>query len=157
MVLIDQMTQRSNDPEANSISKAFMKHLKKVSHTVITEDKGQKLKLNKQLRAFRATSHTTMGGAPGDLLYSINFHTKLPDIQSNREDYQQDILDVRRNDDDQKAILKKNKDKGRYVRPHGIQVGNKDLKEQKATKTQTNYDPKHYTVTKVQGRQIQAK
>ena len=53
--------------------------------------------------------------------------------------------------------MKKYKDKGRYIRPHNIQVGNKVLMEQKATKAQPPYDPKHYTVTEVHSMEIQAK
>ena len=136
---IEHKTTRSaNDPEAYKVCKSFMKHIKKVWHTSIAGNKDPKFKQKKHPRAFRATQNPTTGAAPGTVLYGANVRTKMPNLRSNRMDHRQDIKDARKRDAKQKDIMKKYKDKGRYMKPHEIQVGDKVLKEQKATKAQTH-------------------
>ena len=105
------------------------------------------------MRAFRVTPHPTTGAGPEALLYGGNV---APKCLSNRVDNRQDIKDLRKRDTKQKDIVKKYKDKGRYVKPHSIQVGDKVLKGQKAKKAQTPSNPQKYTITKIHGTQIQA-
>ena len=150
-------TRSADDPEANGVCEAFMKHLKKVWHTSIIEGRDPKLELNKHLRAFRATPHPTTGAAPGDLLYGSNFRTKLPDLRPNKADTRQDLLDARKKDAEEKAKMKGHKDKGRHVKPHSIRVGDTVLKDQKQTKSKPPFDPEHFIVTEVHGTQVQAK
>ena len=80
----------------------------------------------------------------------------MPFLTSNRVVIRKDTKDAWMRDTEQRDILKKYKDKGRYVKLHKIQVGDKVLKGQKATKALTPYNPEHYTITKINGTQIQA-
>ena len=157
MGIVHQTTRSADDPEANGVCEAFMKHLKKTWHTSIAAGKDPKLELNKHLRAFRATPHPTTGAAPADLLYAGAYRTKLPDMRSNQAVPRPDLLKARERDAEQKAIMKKYKDKSRYVKPHNIKSGDKVLKEQKPTKIRPPYEPDAFTVTEVCGTQVQAK
>jgi hypothetical protein len=149
-------TRSAEDPEANGVCESFMKHLKKTWHTALVEHRDPQLELNKHLRAFRATPHPTTGAAPGDLLYSRHFRTKLPDLRVDSAASRADITTARRRDEEQKAVMKKNKDKGRNVKPHNIRVGDHVLAERKVTKQDSPYDPEQYTVTEVIGTQVEA-
>ena len=66
-----------------------------------------------------------------------------------------DIREARKRDAEQKNSMKKYNNKGRYIRPHNIKVGDTVLREQKITKGQPPYDPQHCTVIKVRGTQVQ--
>ena len=63
-----------------------MKHLKKVWHTSIDDNKDPKFKLNTQPRAFRAMQNTTTGDTPEVLHYGANVHTNMPNLRNNRVD-----------------------------------------------------------------------
>ena len=62
------LTKSAEDPEANGLTEAFMKHLAKVWHTAIIERKNPRAKLNKHIRTFRSTPHPTTGKSPADKL-----------------------------------------------------------------------------------------
>ena len=66
----------------------------------------------------------------------------------------EDIREAVRQDKEAKERQKRYKDDKKYVQPHSIKVGDKVLLERKVTKTQTPYDPAHYTVTSTHGTQI---
>ena len=53
--------ESAQDPEANGLAEAFMKHAKKVWHTSIISHKEPTLELNKHLKMYRATPHPTTG------------------------------------------------------------------------------------------------
>ena len=52
-------TESADDPEANGLAEAFMKHAKKVWHTSIIVNKDPKLQLLKHLKMCRAAPHPT--------------------------------------------------------------------------------------------------
>ena len=83
-------TESADDPEANGLAEAFMKHAKKVWHTSIISNKDPTLQLHKHLKMYRAAPHPTTGKSPAELLFARKFRTKLPDIRTNpvRQDIQ---------------------------------------------------------------------
>ena len=148
-------TESADDPEANGLAEAFMKHCKKVWHTAIISNKDPKMQLQKHLKMYRATPHPTTGKSPAELLFARKFRTKLPDIRTNpaREDIQQ----ARDQDRKEKARQKMYKDNKSNVRPHNIKEGDTILLERKTTKANSPYDPQPYTAEAVHGTQIVGK
>ena len=155
---IEHRTTRSaDDPEANGVCEAFMKHLKKIWHTSLAEYKDPIMEVNKHLRAYRATPHPTTKAAPGELLYARTIRTKLPDMRENPAWSDPRIKKAREEDAKAKAKMKEYKDSKPGVKAHNIQVGDKVLKRQQATKQDPPYDPDQFTVTEVVGTQIEAR
>lgn len=54
-------TQSAEDPEANGLAEAFMKHIQKIWHTCSVSKKDPIAEINKHLQMFRATPHPTTG------------------------------------------------------------------------------------------------
>ena len=75
-------------------------------------------------------------------------------MRTNMAQDREDIREAVRQDKEAKERQKRYKDDKKYVQPHSIKVGDKVLLERKATKTQTPYDPEHFTVTSTHGTQI---
>ena len=148
-------TESAEDPEANGLAEAFMKHCKKVWHTAIIGNKDPKMQLQKHLKMFRATPHPTTGKSPAELLFARRFRTKLPDIRTNPD--REDIQQAREQDRKEKARQKMYKDNKSNVRPHNIKEGDTILLERKTTKANSPYDPRPYTAEAVHGTQIVGK
>jgi hypothetical protein len=120
-------TESADDPEANGLAEAFMKHAKKVWHTSIISNKDPTLQLHKHLKMYRAAPHPTTGKSPAELLFARKFRTKLPDIRTNP--VMQDIQQARDQDRKEKARQKMYKDGKSTVRPHQIKEGDTILME----------------------------
>ena len=152
---IEHKPNRSaQDPEANGLAEAFMKHCKKIYHTAITEKKNPVLEINKHLRVQRATPHPSTGYAPAELLFGRKFTTRLPDLRRDPAKDREDIRKARENDKAAKDRQKKYKDNKRYVKPHTIKPGDEVLMARDPTKSKTPYDPEPYTVISTHGTQI---
>jgi hypothetical protein len=155
---IEHRTTRSaDDPEANGVCEAFMKHLKKIWHTSLAQYKDPEMEINTHLRAFRTTPHPTTGAAPGELLYARTIRNKLPDMRTNPALTDPHIKQAREEDKRQKELMKKYKDSKRSVVAHNIQVGDNVLRRQRETKQDPPFDPHQYVVTEVHGTQIEAR
>ena len=71
-------TVSADDPEANGLAEAFMKHIQKVWHTAQLEGNDPKAELNKHLLMYNATPHPSTGFAPVDLMFGRKIRTRLP-------------------------------------------------------------------------------
>jgi hypothetical protein len=146
-------TQSADDPEANGLAEAFMKHIRKVWHTAIMENNNPRAELNKHLLMYRATPHPSTGFAPAELMFGRKIKTRLPSTLNKRNEKVEEAL---QNDFRAKTIQKKYKDSKPYVKHHEIEVGDEVLLKQKQSKSQPPYDPHPYKVTDVHGHQITA-
>ena len=120
-------------------------------HIAKIEGKNPKQEVNKFLRQYRATPHTTTGKPPAEVLFNRPFRTRLPKFLKPALDQ-----DFRQRDEHAKQIQKMNKDNKRNVRPHNIHTGDTVLLLQKQSKSNPRYDPTPYEVVSVEGTQITA-
>ena len=127
-------TIAAEDPEANGTCEAFMKHLKKVYHTSVTQDKDPLMELNRHLRSFRTTPHPTTGHIPAEILFGRKVRSNLPDLRVDPAMARPDVVDAKARDKAAKEVMKSYKDKPATVRPHKIAIGDKVLMKQKSTK-----------------------
>ena len=148
-------TQSAEDPEANGLAEAFMKHCAKIWHTATIERKNPRAELNKHLQMVRGTPHPTTGKQPAEMLFGRKFQTRLPHHQDTTNT-RKDIEEAREKEIVEKHKQKSYKDQKSFVKPHTIQIGDTVLLSQKKTKTQPPYDPDPFTVTEVKGHQITA-
>ena len=114
---IKYITNKSpEDPEATGLVEAFMRHLKKIIHTVGVEREDPYLRLNNYLMQFRATPHCTMKKCLAELLFSRKFNSKLPDMRTNPAKARRDIMEAKKEDKLAKDRMKNYKDTSRPVR-----------------------------------------
>lgn len=151
-----KITRAADDPEANGVCEAWMKHLKKVWHISYIEKKDPVIELNKHLRQVRATPHPTTGVSPAELLFNRSYRDKLPDMRPNPATNREDITKARAKDQKEKERMKKYKDGNRNVRTHNIKEGDQVLLVRASTKRKSPYDPDPYKVIEVEGTQIKA-
>ena len=104
----------------------------------------------------RAAPHQSTGKSPAELLFHRKFVTRLPDMRINPAKDRSDIKEAREMDAKAKEKMKEQKDKGRLVKAHRIEVGDHVLLARKTTKHLGPYDPKPFKVTETWGTQIQA-
>ena len=150
-------TISAEDPEANGLAEAFMKHCVKIYHTSIIERKNPEAELNKHLRIYRATPHPTTGKPPALLLFGRNIRTRVPTSDSHLavDTSHNHIEEARKHEAEEKLKQKKYKDDVSYVKPHQIKPGDHILLAQVKTKSKPPYSPKPYTATEVVGHQTQ--
>ena len=150
-------TDSAEDPEANGLAEAFMKHLAKIWHTAYIEHLNPIAEMNKHLQMVRATPHPTTGKSPAELMYGRQFRTRIPEryIQTNNS-RSQSIEMAKDKDREVKSKQKYYKDKKPYVKSHTIAIGDTVLLSQKKTKLTPPYDPEPYCVTEIHGHQITA-
>lgn len=150
-------TVSAEDPEANGLAEAFMKHCVKIYHTATIERKNPEAELNKHLRMHRATPHPTTGKPPALLLFGRNIQTRIATSSLFKpENYQKDIAEAREQEMQEKHKQKFYKDDKVYVRPHQVREGDHILLSQIKTKLKPPYNPKPYIATKIVGHQITA-
>ena len=82
------------DPEANGLAEAFMKHLKKIWHTAVVSEKDPYMEINRHLKMVRATPHPTTGKAPAELLFGRRFQTKVPDLRRSQARDREDLKEA---------------------------------------------------------------
>ena len=146
-------THSADDPEANGLAEAFMKHVKKVWHTALMENNNPRAEINKHLQMYRATPHPSTGYPPAELLFGRKINTRLP--KPKREENAV-VVEALLNDSKAKAVQKKYKDSKPYVKHHQIEVNDEVLLKQQQTKSDPPYDPEPYRVVDVHGHQITA-
>jgi len=106
--------------------------------------------LNKFLRHYRATPHTSTGKPPAEILFNRPYNTRLPTFRAQAEDNT-----LRSKDKESKQKQKRYKDSKPYVRPHSISLGDRVLLKNQGH-TKLPYDPHPFTVVKIRGHQITA-
>lgn len=103
-------------PRANAQAEAFNKPLMKTVKAATIEQKNRKQEMQKFLRQYRATPHSTTGMCPHKLLFNRDPITKLPSVFMNesnniRNPCLEELLHVHRNDDIKKSQMKLREDK----------------------------------------------
>ena len=139
-------------PQANSEAENFMRPLNKAIRAAHTEGKNWKSEIYSFLLNYRATPHSTTEKAPAELLFNRQIRTKLPQIINETED-----IEIREKDKKEKEKMKDYSDKKRHAKPSYIKVGDMILiRQNKASKLSTRFDPNPFTVVKRKGTMITA-
>ena len=92
--------------------------MKKVIKTAKVEHKNYRQELNRLLRNYRATPHSTTRIAPATSLFGRPMKTKLPELTTPCSD-----LEIRERDQTAKAKMKEYADNKRYVKPSNAKEG----------------------------------
>ena len=138
-------------PRANGEVENFNKTLGKAIKVAAAENKNWKQEMHKFLRNYRATPHCTTKIAPAKALFGENIKTRLPEIVIPEDD---DV--TRENDLKAKQKMKIYADK--KSKPCMIKEGDAILvKQPKANKLTTPFNPKPYKVVSRKGSMITAK
>ena len=138
-------------PRANGEVENFNKTLGKAIIVAAAENKNWKQEMYKFLRNYRATPHCTTKIAPAKALFGENIKTRLPEIVIPEDD---DV--TRENDLKAKQKMKIYADK--KSKPCMIKEGDAVLvKQPKANKLTTPFNPKPYKVVSRKGSMITAK
>ena len=149
-------TKSAEDPEANGLAEALMKHFQKIWHTAIVEGKNPRAEINRHLLMVRTTPHPTTKKTPAEILFGRKLNTRLP-ISNTLTIDRPDIVEAIEQDKKTKEQQKKHKDSKPYVKHHQIAVGDQVLLKQQKRKHVPPYDPHPYTVTSIHGHQITGK
>ena len=140
-------------PRANGEVERFVRTVKKIRKTAKVEGKNFKQELNRFLRNYRATPHTTTRIPPATLMFGRSMKVKLPEVSSNQPD-----ADLVKQDQTAKSKMKEYADKKNYVKPSAIQPGDSVLvrRDDNKRKSDTPYHPEPYTVTEKKGSMVTA-
>ncbi|CAB4008302.1 leucine zipper transcription factor 1 [Paramuricea clavata] len=132
-----------------------MKPLVKAVKSAHHENKDWKREMFKFLLNYRATPHSTTGKSPSELLYNRKIQTKLPQVTvENDSSLHQE---VKERDERLKKNQKEYADSKRRVKCADIKKSDLVLVRQlKANKMSTKYDPIPYEVTNRRGNRITA-
>ena len=146
-------------PRANGEAERFMMTLEKCVRTATIEHKNWKQELNKFLRQYRATPHSTTGISPCEALNQRKLKTTLPEVTPPVR--QQTIAETQKNlaerDAEQKKKIKACADQKLGVRESNIKLGDTVLvKQPKANKLSTPFNPVPLVVEEKQGSMITA-
>lgn len=138
---------------ANGEVERFVRTVKKVIKTAKLECKNPKQELNRLLRNYRATPHSTTRVAPATALFGRPMKTKLPELTTPRSD-----LEIRERDWSAKAKIKKHADNKRYVKPSTVKEGDTVLvkRDDSKKKSDTPYDPRPHIVVGKKGSMVTA-
>ncbi|CAB4036465.1 Transposon Tf2-9 poly [Paramuricea clavata] len=142
-------------PQGNGQAENFMKPLVKAVKSAHHENKDWKREMFKFLLNYRATPHSTTGKSPSELLYNRKIQTKLPQVTvENDSSLHQE---VKERDERLKKNQKEYADSKRRVKCADIKKSDLVLVRQpKANKMSTKYDPIPYEVTNRRGNRITA-
>ena len=69
-----------DDPQCNGFLESFAKVKCKLLHIATSENKDPKTELYNYLLQYHATTHSTTGRSPAELLFNLKLQTKLPQI-----------------------------------------------------------------------------
>jgi len=138
---------------ANGEVERFVRTVKKVVKTAKLEHKNYKQELNRLLRNYRATPHSTTRVAPATALFGRPIKTKLPEMSTPCSD-----LEIRERDRTAKAKMKNHADNRRYVKPSTLKEGDMVFvkRDDSKKKSDTPYDPRPHTVVEKKGSMVTA-
>ena len=130
-----------------------MRTVKKVVKTAKLEHKNYKQELNRLLRNYRATPHSTTRVAPATALFGRPMKTKLPEMSTPCSDHE-----IRERDQTAKAKMKSHADNRRYVKPSTLKEGDMVFvkRDDSKKKSDTPYDPRPCTVVEKKGSMVTA-
>ena len=138
---------------ANGEVERFVRTVKKVVKTAKLEHKNYKQELNRLLRNYRATPHSTTRVSPATALFGRPIKTKLPEMSTPCSD-----LEIRERDRTAKAKMKSHADNRRYVKPSTLKEGDMVFvkRDDSKKKSATPYDPRPRTVVEKKGSMVTA-
>ena len=138
---------------ANGEVERFVRTVKKVIKTAKVEHKNYKQELNRLLRNYRATPHSTTRIAPATALFGRPMKTKLPELTTPCSD-----PEIRERDQTAKAKMKEHADNKRYVKPSNAKEGDTVLvkRDDSKKKSDTPYDPRPHFIVEKKGSMITA-
>ena len=133
--------------------KSFVRTVKKVIKTAKLEQNNHKQELNRLLRNYRASPHSTTRVVAATALFGKPMKTKLPELMTSCLDSQ-----IREHDRTAKVKMKKHADDKRYVKPSTVEEGNLVLvkRDDSKKKSHAPYDPRPRTVVKKKGSMVTA-
>lgn len=140
-------------PEANGGAENFMKNLGKVCRSAQVEGKPWRKELQKYLRNYRATPHSTTGIPPATALNGYPLKTKLPEIAVPGDESKID-----ENDKIAKANMKRYAERRRNIRDSDLKVGEKVIMKNvtKTGKLQPKFHEDPFEVIQKKGSMIVA-
>ena len=141
-------------PQANGEVERFIKTAKKVVKTASVEGENWRKSMQRFLRSYRTTPHTTTGVSPATLFLGRPVRNKLPScsyVDPTREA-------VNERDSTQKMKMKAYADRKSYVKPSDIAVGDTVLVKRpfNMVKGATPFEPLPLLVTDRKGTMISA-
>ena len=138
---------------ANGEVERFVRTIKKVIKTAKLGHKNPKQELNRLLRNYRATPHSTTRVAPATALFGRLMKTKLPELTTPRSD-----LEMRERDRSAKAKMKKHADNKRYIRPSTVKEGDTVFVKRDDSKKKSDmpHDPRPHIVVEKKGSMVPA-
>ena len=138
-------------PQANGEAERFMKTITKAIHTARTENRSWKQELNKFLRNYRVTPHSTTKKSPSYIMFDRHVKTTLPEITVPTLDEK-----LRKVDEHNKSQMKRNSE-NRNTKESRIDIGDTVLvRQRKRNKFTTPYDPSPLVVIQRKGCMITA-
>ena len=140
-------------PRANGEVERFVRTVKKTVRVAKLKRKNRQQELNKFLRNYRSTPHTTTRVPPATALFGRPVKTKLPEVMKSTADHE-----MRQRDHKAKAKMKKHADSKSYVKPSVIKEGDKVLvkRDERMKKSDTPYDPTPRVVVDKKGTMVTA-
>ena len=143
-------------PQANGEAENFMKPLTKAVRSSHAEGRDWRKDLFRFLLNYRATPHSTTGMAPARLLFNRNIVTKLPELD---QDYDPPTTapNIQVKDSLAKQKMKRHADKRDRAHTSEISIGDIVLvRQRKANKFSTKFDPSPYEVVSIKGTMVTA-
>ena len=144
-------------PQGNSSTESFMKPLKKVIMTSVVEGKNWRQALQRLLKSYRNSPHTTTKVSPAELPFNRKIRGQLPEMtkQSKVTDRHKEATE---NNTRKKAIMKEYADWRRHVKIPDMKEGNVVLvKQPMKNKLTPRYNPEPLVVTKVKWTLVEAR
>ena len=140
---------------ANEEVERFLRTVKKVIKTAKLEHKNPKQELNRLLRNYRATPHSTTRVAPATALFGRPMKTKIPELTNATPCSDPEIQE---RDRSAKAKMKKHADSKRYVKPSTVKEGDTVFvkRNDSKKKSDTPYDPRTHIVVEKKGSMVTA-
>jgi len=123
-------------PQSNGQAENFMKNLGKVIRSAKTERREWKFELNKFLRNYRSSPHSTTGKAPSILMFNRNNTSRLPRL--GEVESQPEVQAIRDRDHKMKQNAKIYTDKRRRARTVIFDLGEEVFAKQKITQRFNN-------------------
>ena len=126
-------------PRANAEVERFMRTLGKAVRTAQMDYGDWRQELNRFLRHYRATPHSTTGVTPSELLNGRKLRTELPSVSKKKEDMSVTGNRLKERDDILKAYMKELADTRNHAKDSNIEVGDRVLvkRDERPRKIQT--------------------
>ena len=142
-------------PPANGQAENFMKNLGKVIRNAIIEGKDWRQELNRFLRSYRSTPHSTTGIPPSTLMFGENRTNRLPGIEEELIPIKDLIVKAKEKDEAMKTKAKDYTDKKRRANEHHFQIGEEVfMKQARNKKWTTRYGKERVKIVNIKGSMI---